>query len=926
MVLALVAGIVAMGLLIAAALLVYSRADDALRAQARARVRGTAALGAQLVGEQTMRFSELAQTYAATLGSLSDRPIERLPPAEAAVVNRELRALSATASGLHSTGLISPEGRLIIAQPPVPQYYGQSFADRDWYRGVTLERSPHVSRVFLAKDGQRTVTVAARVRAARSGRVIAILTVALQHRTQELADAFARSQGIRLTVTDQSGSVVARSGETANRLVSMQGDPRVLAALQGRSSSGERHRDLAASAPVPVTGWTVSADLPTSVAFADVYTLRTLLIIVVFVLGALLAALTAGLVIVLHRGERTQRAAADRFRGLLESAPDATVIVSEAGEIMLVNDQMVRLSGYEREELIGRDVELLIPQRHRAGHVLRRSGFFAHPSARPMGAELELQAVRKDGSELPVEISLGPLDTEQGTLVSAAVRDVTARVEAESELRLQGEIMRNMAEGVVLVRANDWTIAYANPKFEEMFGYASGELTGRPVEVVNAPTERDPREVAGEIQAALSALGVWSGEVHNIKKDGTTFWCQANVSNFDHPDWGVVSVAVHTDITERKEAEEERLRLASIVAAADTLQQSILGPVDHELPGTVAARYQPAVRPLEVGGDWYDVVKLGAGRLGLIVGDCVGRGVGAAAVMGQLRSVSHSLMLQGKTPREVLSDLDTFAQRIPRAHCTTVFCALLDPAERTVRYSSVGHPPAILAHRDGSSELLERANSVPLAVGGVERNEATAELSAGCTLALYTDGLVERRDEPMDAGLDRLTQIIERHHDRSVQSLASAIIEEMQPERSVDDVALLLHRLPLYEPPRFTRSITADPANLAELRKELRAWLDDVGHPDAVDDILLSVCEACSNSIEHAYRFDQKGTVEIRAEIEASRLIVTVADAGRWKVPDPAATQRGRGLSLVKAVVDDFTIETGSRGTTVHLHKDLKVD
>jgi PAS domain S-box-containing protein len=165
-----------------------------------------------------------------------------------------------------------------------------------------------------------------------------------------------------------------------------------------------------------------------------------------------------------------------------------------------------------------------------------------------MGAALELHAVRKDGSELPVEVSLGPVQTEEGTLVSAAVRDITDRVQAEGELRLQAEIMRNMAEGVVLVRTSDWSIAYANPKFEEMFGYEPGELTDRPVEVVNAPTDHDPVGLAIEIQAALAADGAWSGEVHNVKKDGTTFWCYANVSNFEHPEYGVVSVAIHTDI------------------------------------------------------------------------------------------------------------------------------------------------------------------------------------------------------------------------------------------------------------------------------------------------------------------------------------------------------------------------------------------
>ena len=921
LVLALVAGIGAVALLVAAAVLVYARADHALRSQAEARVRGTAALAAQLVGEQNTRFSELVQTHADALGLAFKRPLEHLSPAQAAQVAGELRSLNATTSGLRAAALVSPEGRLVASAPPVPRLYGQSFAGRDWYRGVTAVRSPYVSRVFLAADGPKTVTVAALVHPARSGRVIGILTVGLQHRTQELADEFARSQGIRLTVTDQSGSLVARSGASSNALMSLRDDPGVLAALQGRPVSGERNGALVGYAPVPTTGWTVSASLPTSVAFADVYSLRTLLILVALVLGALLAALTGGLVVVLRRGERAQRAEAERFRGLLESAPDATVIVDESGEIVLINDQMVRLSGYTREELTGRHVEVLIPEGRRAGHEIRRAAFFAHPAARSMGEGLQLRAVRKDGSELPVEVSLGPVESEQGTLVSAAVRDITTRVETEAELRLLGEITRNMAEGVILIRTSDWTIAYANPKFEQMFGYEPGELTDRPVEIINAGGDA-PRETVASIQAALALHGSWSGEVNNVKKDGTEFWCWANVSNFEHPEHGVVSVAVHTDITERKAAEEERLRLASVVDVADTLQHAILGPVDHELPDSAAACYRPAVRPLEVGGDWYDVIDLPAERLGLIVGDCVGRGIKAAAVMGQLRSVSHSLMLQGKTPRDMLCDLDVFAQRIPAARCTTVFCALVDPAARTVRYSSAGHPPALLAHHDQNSEWLEHGSSLPLAVAVADRAEATAELTPGCTLALYTDGLVERRGLPLDDGLAQLRQIIERERDRSVQRLANLIVDEMQPAGSEDDVALLLYRLPRVQPPRFTVAVPADPAELSRLRRGLREWLSAEGYAADSDEVVLSVCEALSNSIEHAYDFDPCGLIDLRAEIEASRLTVTITDNGRWKVPDPNATQRGRGLTLIEAIMDDYTIETGN-GTTVRLRKEL---
>jgi PAS domain S-box-containing protein len=131
------------------------------------------------------------------------------------------------------------------------------------------------------------------------------------------------------------------------------------------------------------------------------------------------------------------------------------------------------------------------------------------------------------------------------------------RKTSEGRLRLQGEIISNMTEGIYFVRASDAIIVYTNPKFEAMFGYEPSEMVGKHVSIVNAPTDKNPRETAEKIMGILEKTGEWHGEVKNIKKDGTTFWCYANVSEFDHPDFGQVLLSVHSDITDRKKAEEE---------------------------------------------------------------------------------------------------------------------------------------------------------------------------------------------------------------------------------------------------------------------------------------------------------------------------------------------------------------------------------
>jgi len=138
--------------------------------------------------------------------------------------------------------------------------------------------------------------------------------------------------------------------------------------------------------------------------------------------------------------------------------------------------------------------------------------------------------------------------------------DITDRKVAEEELQLHGKIAANMAEGVFLIRANDGVIVYANPKVDEMFGYARGELIGESIFRVHAPAEKSPKEIAFEMSTLLKQKGMWSGEVLNVRKDGTLFWCYDIVSTFEHHAHGTLWISICQDITERKKAEEERLK------------------------------------------------------------------------------------------------------------------------------------------------------------------------------------------------------------------------------------------------------------------------------------------------------------------------------------------------------------------------------
>ncbi|SEG81390.1 PAS domain S-box-containing protein [Thermomonospora echinospora] len=348
------------------------------------------------------------------------------------------------------------------------------------------------------------------------------------------------------------------------------------------------------------------------------------------------------------------------------------------------------------------------------------------------------------------------------------------------------------------------------------------------------------------------------------------------------------------------------------------LQRAILGP--SHLPDGFAVRYEPATRPLEVGGDWYDTVPLPDGRIGIVVGDCVGRGLQAAAIMGQLRSACRALLLQDPSPAGTLMALDHFAATIPGAMCTTVFCGVLDPETGHLAYSSAGHPPGILTHPDGTTRLLDAGHSIPLAIKpGTERPQAECTVPARATLLLYTDGLVERRRRPLTAGIGQASQAVQDGRHAAVDDLAAQVMTRLAPAGGYDDdVALLLYR----HPAPLEMTFPAESTQLAPVRKALRGWLNQCDlPPQTIQNILVAAGEACANAIEHGHRHTPGDTVRLRAEAFADNLRLTIADTGRWKPPQPHAhPHRGRGTALMRAMMQQVTITPGPAGTTVDMH------
>ena len=288
------------------------------------------------------------------------------------------------------------------------------------------------------------------------------------------------------------------------------------------------------------------------------------------------------------QAEEAQRDSIEKYRALYDNAPLPYQSLDQDGCFLDVNLAWLRTLGYEREQVIG-----------------KWFGDFLHPDCKP-NFEKNFRAFKTRGYVHDMQFKIrdrgghyldimfeGSIDyTPDGKFrqTYCVFQDITEWVRAECQLRLQSEIVANMSEGVNLVRASDRVLVYTNRRFEEIFGYGPGELVGQHVSVLNTPSERSPAEVAEDIADSLNERDYWRGEIANVKKDGTLFWCRATVSCFDHIEFGKVFVTVQTDITERVQTKkalqesEEKHRTLFQTMAQGVVYQAANGQITSANP------------------------------------------------------------------------------------------------------------------------------------------------------------------------------------------------------------------------------------------------------------------------------------------------------------------------------------------------------
>lgn len=355
---------------------------------------------------------------------------------------------------------------------------------------------------------------------------------------------------------------------------------------------------------------------------------------------------------------------------------------------------------------------------------------------------------------------------------------------------------------------------------------------------------------------------------------------------------------------------------------AETLQRSVLPVALPRMDGVqLAARYLPGMEDLEVGGDWFDAVELSDHRLGLVVGDVVGKGVHAAANMGQLRNALRAFSVERLKPQSALAKLDRLASDSLETTFATVVYAIVDTKAGVLRFSSAGHPPPAVAYPDGRVELLDGGRGLPLGTGlGPKYRQSVVDLPAGSIVVLYSDGLVERRGRSIDEGIETLVAAM-RDAPKDAEGLLEHVLEEvMAGIDRADDIAILAARFLPVAPRPLDLTVASREDSLHLVRDAVRTWLEgtELDRSDA-EDLLLAVWEICANAIEHAVE-PTRDTVRVRASLDANRVRMVVDDTGQF-VPSAPRLDRGLGLRLAEHLASTLKIHAGERGTSVALEK-----
>jgi anti-anti-sigma factor len=391
-----------------------------------------------------------------------------------------------------------------------------------------------------------------------------------------------------------------------------------------------------------------------------------------------------------------------------------------------------------------------------------------------------------------------------------------------------------------------------------------------------------------------------------------------------------VTAAVRERRATEARAAELSERYAQVRDLGILVQRALLSPSLPVLPGAdIAAEYLVATQDTGAGGDWFEAMPGDAGTTYLVVGDVVGHGVEAAAVMAQLRTAIRLELLAGKSITESLTAVDDFSKHVSGAKAATLCIGRLDTHTGAFEYCTAGHPPPLLI-TGGAARFLEPTGAGPLG-SGLGFPTATDNVGVDDAVLLYSDGIIERPGRQLSASTAEFADLAARvlggtafpieTATRPVERLCSQTLELMLRTTGYSDDVTLLAAQRRTPPPPLNLTLDADITAAREVRAALRSWLSVIGADDMDGLIIVQIiCEFVENSVEHGYRATPGDGIDVEATLDDDGMVhATVTDRGQWKTPSSNPGMRGRGLMLADALATESHVVGSDTGTTASI-------
>ncbi|MFG2003964.1 SpoIIE family protein phosphatase [Spirillospora sp. NPDC048911] len=629
-----------------------------------------------------------------------------------------------------------------------------------------------------------------------------------------------------------------------------------------------------------------------------------------------------------RRGRNEEHDDLERHDAPMEATPDALVMVDGAGVIRAVSGRAEMLFGHRRDELLGRPAALIVPHL-RCGTFCGRHPLHhcEHVRQEPsMATRVQLSGLRKGGTEFPIEIMFSALHDTDGVLVCAAIRDISARA-ADQETSDLAAMVRSSRDAI-LSKTLDGTITFWNSAAERLYGYTAEQAIGMNVAML-APPDHQP-EIATLLERLSRGEHIENHETIRVTREGRILDVDVTLWPIrDSAGTIVGACAIIRELTERQRAQELTRLYEQQRQLALTVQHTLMG-TPGQVPIQTAGRYLPATRGPGVGGDWFDLIPLPGGRVGMLIGDVMGRGLEAATVMGQLRAVSNALAKTDLPPAQLIQALDAVLTDLPTQMATCCYL-VVDPETGEATVCSAGHLPVLIVNADHTVHPLPAPISMPLGVGGIAPEhpprQAQFTLPSGSTLALYTDGLVETRTSDLDTRLKNLEAALglAARDGLSLDKTADSVLAALLPDASTyDDVTLLLARLPATPVATARTDLPGRPEAVADARHfcaaTLASWAALRPRTSAmpgtlIDTAVLLTSEIVTNAVRHA-----QGPVDLVLRHSERELTIQVSDRStlqpqaRLAGPDD---ETGRGLQLVDALADRWGSRPSNDGKTI---------